>query len=426
MNAHSENNGREIEMLLSKCNRCGFCHDSCPTYRHSQNETQVARGRIQMIRSARNDVLHTYDPESAAMVDNCLLCRACVVNCPASVPTDEIIMRCRRESAAESGFSLFHHLVYRGLLPHRKRLELVGHLMRAADKGGAEHIRRLMVLTKAFETLTRMGSYLPKGMSSPARTFLKNRYRPHGRVKMRVGYFIGCATNVFSASVAKAIVRYLVEFGCLVEIPDVVCCGSPHESAGDLNVARELARRNINVLSAAECDVILSDCSTCAHGLTRYVQLLDPNDPAQEILQHHSWRIMDAASFIHEHLKPTPHKGKAARVVTYHDPCHAIRGLGVKEAPRELVRSIPNLDLVEMERADSCCGGAGSYCFRHPDMASRILAEKMTALKQTGASVLATACPACMLQLSAGIRQFGLDVDVRHPVELLAESAGLI
>jgi glycolate oxidase iron-sulfur subunit len=298
--------------------------------------------------------------------------------------------------------------------------------MRAAARGGAEQIRQLMSLTKAFETLSRMGSYLPQDLTPPARTFLERRYIPRGRVKLRVAYFIGCATNVFSASVAEALVKCLVELGCQVEIPDMVCCGSPHASAGDTETAQGLARRNAQALAQVACDVIVSDCATCTHGLTEYEHLLDPDDPAQEFVRAISCKIMDATSFLHRHFKPTGCDSPTRRVVTYHDPCHAVRGLGVKEAPRELIRSMPHLELVEMDRADSCCGGSGSYCFRHPDMSSRILAEKMTALKQTGANVLATDCPACMLQLKAGIRQFGLQVAVRHPVELLAERAGVI
>jgi glycolate oxidase iron-sulfur subunit len=215
--------------------------------------------------------------------------------------------------------------------------------------------------------------------------------------------------------------------GFWVSIPRACCCGGPHFSAGDTRKARRLARENIKILTAERPDVIVSDCATCAHTLHDYASFFPVGDPIQADIAVLSEKIVDISAFVLEHLGkqclfPEAVPGKVPVTVTWHDPCHAVRGLGGPKPPRELLHAIPGIHLVEMDHPDTCCGGAGSYTFRHPGMSQKILDQKIDDIVKTGASIVATACPSCILQLGAGLRRRGESVAVMHVMELVSRS----
>ncbi len=408
---------------ISRCNRCGFCQSVCPTYARSLSDTQVARGRIHLMRlllAGRYDWRE--DRGIAEKVDDCLLCGACVAACPSGVATDDLMRAARRDFLKVKGLSLFHKLVYRGGLSHRERLDRASFFLRLYEKSGARHLLYGRTLRRALDRLVYYESFLPAGLETPARQGLPSVLRPAGRPRLKVAFFIGCASNVFAARQVRAILEYLVGRGLEIHLPPVACCGEPHHSAGDAAEAARLARRNVGLLFYPDYDFIVSDCSTCAHALAHYDRLVPADSPEAALIRPKLPRVLEVNTLIREHLPPRPGDIKTGLdlKVTYHDSCHAVRGLGVREAPRELLRLIPGLELVEMEGADSCCGGAGSYSFSHPEMSGRIAESKVESIRRTGAGVLAVSCPACMLQLGAGLRRQGLAVEVRHPVELLA------
>lgn len=407
---------------LLQCNRCGFCQEVCPTYAATRNEFDVARGRIRMMRmmqEGRRDPGE--NPDVSDQVDQCLLCGACVANCPSGVPTDGIMQAAREDLLKKKGFSLFHSLLYRGVLTRRERLEKVSALVRLLDK---THIRNQVAktaATRAFSFIDHALSYLPAEFELPARGRLSVRNSQRGSAT--VGYFLGCGTDVFTPGVATASVDCLEKMGFSVFIPRVCCCGGPHFSAGDIRRARSLARENIAVLMDADLDFIVTDCATCAHTLVGYASFFPQNDPIQERIVHLTEKIKDISTFMYDWLcahprLPAPVPGGEEITVTWHDPCHAVRGLGGGESPRKLIQSIPGIYLVEMDLADSCCGGAGSYTFRHPDMSRKILDRKVDAVVRTGAAIVVTSCPSCILQLSAGLRRRHLNIRVMHVMEL--------
>jgi glycolate oxidase iron-sulfur subunit len=408
---------------ISRCNRCGFCQSVCPTYLATRDEAQVARGRIYLVRMLREG---RYDPardaDLAERVGECLLCRACVEGCPASVKTDEIMMAARRDFLKARGLGLFHRLVYRGALGRRERLERVASLMRLYGRSGAGHLVR--VLGKALGRLSYYDSFLPPGMERPARTRLPAVVRPAATPRMKVVYFLGCASNVFAAKTAISAVAYLAARGAEVLVPQVRCCGEPQRSAGDEVRARALAAWNAEAVFGAGADFITTDCSTCASSLAGYGGRL-PEGPLADLARAGAGKVVDLNTLVVESLglatdglRPC---GPAS--ACYHDPCHAIRGLGVKKAPRAVLSAIPDLELREMEGAAACCGGAGSYGFTHPKMSAALASGKVESVARTRAEILATSCPACALQLGAGLRRAGRSTPVAHPVELLARAA---
>ncbi|MDR2442543.1 MAG: (Fe-S)-binding protein [Deltaproteobacteria bacterium] len=412
---------------ISRCNRCGFCQSVCPTYLATRDETQVARGRIfltRMLLEGRYDF--TKDEDVLEKVNDCLLCQACVVNCPATVRTDDIMLAARRDFMEARGLSLFQKLVYRGVLSHRERLDRTSFLMRLYEKSGARNILYGKTLRRALDRLVYFDSFLPSGLNKPARTRLNEKMPAVNQPKMKVVYFLGCASNVFTSETVWSAVAFLNKLDVEVLIPKVSCCGEPHHTGGDEGEARRLAKKNVPLIFGVEADFIVTDCSTCASALRHYDKILGDCAEAA-IAKPKLSKVIDLATLVTEHLKPSSIDLKPLdiKTVTYHDPCHGIRGLGVKAAPREILKSIPGLELKEMEGADSCCGGAGSYCFTHPTMSGLISTGKVNNIAATKAEAVVTSCPACSLQLGAGLRRAGLDTQVAHPVALLAKSAGL-
>ncbi|MDR1043783.1 MAG: (Fe-S)-binding protein [Candidatus Adiutrix sp.] len=411
---------------IQRCNRCGFCQSVCPTYGQSRMEAQSARGRIRLVRLL-NDGQYDWrrDPGIAEKVDDCLLCRACVVNCPASVATDRIMLAARRDFLEIKGLSLFQRLVYRGALSHRERLERASTLMRLYEKSGARNILYSRVLRRTLDRLIYFDSFLPAGLEAPARGQLPEIVRPRGPARFKAVFFLGCASNVFGARTVRSLVNYLVSRGVELHLPKVACCGEPHRTTGDEREVRRLAAKNIPLIFKDNFDFIITDCSTCAHALAHYDQFIGEETPEAEKVRPLLARVKDVNTLVVEELGLEPDRLRPlpATKVTYHDSCHALRGLGVKSAPREIIKAVPGLTLVEMKAADSCCGGAGSYGFSHPEMSGRIAAAKVRNIQDSGADTLAVSCPACTLQLGAGLRRAGLELPVLHPVELLAAAA---
>ncbi len=412
---------------ISNCNRCGFCQSVCPTYAQSLDETQVARGRIHLLRlltTGRYDWRN--DQGIAEKVNDCLLCRACVAACPSAVATDDLMQAARRDFLKIKGLSLFQRLVYRGALSHRERLDRSSFLMRMYEKSGARNLLYADVLRRALDRLVYFDSFLPEDLEAPARGDLPEVVKPEGPVKMKVVYFLGCASNVFASRMVKTIVGYLARRGVEVHLPRVSCCGEPHRSAGDTAEAARLATVNARLIFGGDYDFIVTDCSTCAHALAHYDKFVAPESPEAEMIGPRLPKVLEINTLVRDHLglSATGLSPLAPTRVTYHDSCHAVRGLEVKEAPRDIIRDIPGLELVEMAGADSCCGGAGSFGFSHPAMSGRIAASKVDKISATEADILAVSCPACTLQLGAGLRRAGSPVKVLHPVELLARAEG--
>lgn len=415
---------QELLQQIRRCNRCGFCQDICPTYYYSKNEAQLARGRIRLIRLVHETTKDWgNDPELSHILRSCLLCKACVTNCPSSVPTDQLVVKAREKMNQAGGTTFLNKALYRGILSRRQRLPKLMTLARFYNKSGARWLVKNTRITSLFKNLGRLESYLPANLKKSARTQLPQLLKKVNNPKFKIGYFLGCATDNFFSDIARAAILYLQHMGCEVIVPPVSCCGGPHYSAGDLEEAGNLARTNLKYFLDEDYDYIISDCATCTATLKDYGRFFSGDE--QEKVQQFCAKVLDLNQFIVKHLS-FPELKPLNKTVTYHDPCHLVRGLGIKAEPREILQSIPGVTLVEMEHADWCCGGAGSYFLAHSDMSNTILQDKINFVQETGADILTTSCPACTMQLSAGLQQRGLEITVQHPVELLAASAGIL
>ncbi|MEW6661804.1 MAG: (Fe-S)-binding protein [Bacillota bacterium] len=405
-----------IKKEVMRCNRCGLCQDACPTYRATGEEMAVARGRNRMLRMAVDGQIEfEKEPAVFKMVDACLLCKSCVVNCPSNVATDKIMLAARSAWCRSHGLSLLQRMLYRGVFSHSNRTRFLNKLARFYQKSGTRWLVRKSGLAGASQGLRAAEAMLPAEISPNVRQVLLEKPLAKG-TGPQVTYFLGCAVENLVGNIGLATLDLLEALHCQVTIPDTNCCGAPHHNSGDQEEAVRLALKNVSLLVEKTSGPIITDCATCSNSLKEYPQWLAA--PAESSAQVMALRVKDVTSWLAEQGLSTEKLAPLPITVTYHDPCHLVRGLKVKEAPRKVLGFIPGLRLVEMKEADMCCGGAGSFSITHPELSRQVLKRKINNIMQTGAEAVVTSCPACTMQLTYGLKLFGLPLPVLHPVQL--------
>jgi glycolate dehydrogenase iron-sulfur subunit len=382
---------------LSTCVHCGLCLNYCPTYRATSLETESPRGRIYLMTQWQRGQLPFTD-ELARHIDLCLGCRTCEAVCPSGVPYGRIIEHGRAEVERLRGFDLKRTtstLAMRALLPHPRRLRAFGALTRAAQAVG-------------LTTLVPQGRQLPR---------LHGQYRPPaggmapaiGKRRHRVAFLTGCVMPILFPESHAAAVRLLQLAGCEVWFPpDQRCCGALFAHNGDLGSARILRDQNQAAFDPANFDLLVVDSAGCASHLKDFYPELGP-------------KTRDLFEFLAEAGLPEPSAEVKLRV-TYQDPCHLAHAQGITRQPRDLIRSLPGVEFVEMPHADLCCGSAGIYSALEPAMSGRILDEKLEALLSVDPEVVVTANPGCQMQLLSGLRSRGREIPVWHLAELIARA----
>ncbi len=405
---------------LDKCVHCGLCLNACPTYRELRVEMDSPRGRIyQMVQVASGaaEVNDSY----VEHLDLCLACRACETACPSGVPYGRLIEAARADIEARIErpwlTRLLRHLVFRKLLPSRTNLRLAGRLMQLNQRLGLTRLLRrtrlgeIESLAPAIETPFFYRYY---GQTLPA----------EGQQRFRVAFLGGCIANVSFARLNEATVRVLRRNGCSVDIPaGQTCCGALHVHAGIRDQARELARANIDALLAGNYDAIVTNAAGCGSTLKEYGELLEHDPEYSGRAVRFSALVKDVNEFL-AGIELNREMGPVRGVVTYQDSCHLAHGQRIRTEPRKLLSAIPELQFREMPLSDQCCGSAGIYNILHTDMALALLEKKMRVVNATGAQIVATANPGCMLQLRAGVARYGQGQRVVHVVELLDEAYG--
>ncbi|MEL7564162.1 MAG: (Fe-S)-binding protein [Dehalobacterium sp.] len=417
---------KELQEKILKCNRCGMCQDVCPTFKVTGNEVDVARSRIRFARMVMEDKYNWgEEQEMTQYLKSCLLCKACVASCPSSVVTDEIMMQARHQTNLARGLPLFNRVAYRGVFSHNFRLNVLGKLLRFYQKSGTRWVVKNSGVLKLLRNLGKAEGLIPVIPKASLRKQFPRILHTVPDPVHKVAYYPGCAINVFYSEVGKASIEVLEKNHCQVEVPETVCCGGPHQSGGDFEEAKRLARKNIDSFEKLNIEAIITDCATCGSILKEYVDLLEHDPDYREKAGKFSVKVKDINEFLCE-IGFSRVVGSLEAKVSYHDPCHLVRGQKITDPPREILQSISGLELREMKEADMCCGGAGSYGALYPEMSKKILERKINNFKDTGADFLVTSCPACMMQLEFGMREHGLKARVMHPVQLLAQAYRLI
>ncbi len=405
----------------SKCMKCGFCLSSCPVYNYDHIESHVARGRNVLIKKAGDGSIPV-NRAYGERLSYCLLCGRCEATCPAKVPSPDITLAARTDLVSKRGLTWRQRLVFHGILKHRslmaKLLGLAARVPGVSEKSG-----------KPFRHMADLASLFTGGLSIPrlSHPFLSARLpaltRPPKGSQARglVAIFPGCATEFFFADRGEEMVSALAEANFEVVYPKgLTCCGLAVRCAGDLATARQMARHNIEILSSF--DNIITGCATCSSALKDYGKWFPDSDPWQMRAKNLSARVSDLSQFlVREGFQPQP---SDPITVTYHDPCHLKWHQGISDEPRRLLRSIEGLKYIEMEGADECCGLGGAFSISHREASLAIQSRKMESIKKTGARVVVTSCPGCMIQLMDGVRRHGLNVEVMHISQLIRGQKG--
>jgi glycolate oxidase iron-sulfur subunit len=298
------------------------------------------------------------------------------------------------------------------------------------------HPQSFRWIVKMIDLNKRLGlvHLLPGELKSKADMFppaapesLQEALKKMGPVASRgpkVGYYPGCLTNSLYPHIGIDVVRVLQHHGYNVVIPhDTVCCGLPHKAAGEHAEHRRQARENIDFFLTQEVDYIVTNCATCTYALREYGHLFESDTELGARATTFSSKCHDIMEFLTDvsGLKVGP-RSLGDITVTYHDSCHLHRRLKVTKQPRKLLDALPGATFTEMPKANWCCGAAGSYGFKHPAIARKILEQKMGNCRSVEAQVITAGCLGCLMQLDYGRREFGLDCSVKHPIELLART----
>ena len=413
------------EADMYRCVHCGLCLSSCPTYVETRMEMESPRGRIALMKAV-NEGRVEITPRIVSHWEACLQCRACEAVCPSGVPYGRMMEHTRAQVRAHNrqsaGLGRVSRLFLRGALPHPGRLRFGAGLVRVYQRSGVQWLlRRTRLLRLVSGGLARMEAQLPP-MSArffgPSATIHPAR----GDRRMTVALLSGCVMPLMQGPTMESAVRVLTSNGCDVAVPlGQGCCGALNMHAGDLDAARAMARRNIDALTAAGAERIVTASAGCGSAMKDYHDLLQDDPDYAERARTFSQQTVD----ITELLVDLPLRAPTMplpRKVTYQDPCHLAHAQRITKAPRTILKSIPGLELIEMENSDLCCGGAGIYSMVQPELSGRLLRRRLTRIDATGADEVVTANPGCVLQIETGLKAQGKSTPVRHVVDILDEA----
>ena len=398
---------------IRKCVHCGICLPQCPTYRVLGEEMDSPRGRLYLMRAAAEGRIAVTDT-FAQHFDRCLGCRACESACPSGVPFGSLLEATRAQIERQGRSThrgLFTRFLY-AVFPHPQRLGGLLGLLRIYQRTGLQRLVRASGLLKLIPRLALMDTMLPAvpaGIDLPVLT--RARRVPLGRV----GVLTGCVQRHLYPHVNRDTVRLLSLAGYDVVVPRAQeCCGALSLHAGRLDEFRGQASALSGVFGA-DVDFVVANAAGCGSAMKEYGHWL-PDAPAARSL---AARTRDVTELLAEADLPL---GRLDVTVTYHDACHLAHGQRIRTQPRDLLRRIPGLRLVELTDSDLCCGSAGVYNLLEPAIADQLLEQKVTRILDTGASIVATGNPGCLLQIAKGVRARGAAIEVLHPVELLARA----
>ncbi|ABB13749.1 (Fe-S)-binding protein [Carboxydothermus hydrogenoformans] len=407
----------EIKQEFLKCMRCGNCQAVCPIYKETKMEAEVARGKIQLIKGVTEGVLKPTE-YLAEKIATCLTCLACQENCPSGVNYEKILLYGRDYLAKENGLPPVKKAIFKVL--RKPRLFNFGLKMASRFQGLAlKKVKGRPGRKLRFGLLEDHENRLLPEFSKETLVEKARSKQTSGKEKLL--YFPGCMINNVYVNVGEAVIAVLQHNGAQVVVPEKQsCCGTPARVHGDIESAKSLGRYVIDTYLAMDADYVITSCSTCGVTLRQgYVELFADEPEYLEKAKKLAQKTRDINEYLVEKGFIRPKKLNLK--VTYHDPCHLNRKLKVNKQPREILKVVLGENFREMKKPAVCCGGAGSFSLTHYPLSKAIGKKKALDIIETGAEVVATSCPGCMLQLNDALAKEGSNIKVLHVAELLAE-----
>jgi len=420
-----EHKYEEWQQQLVKCIRCGTCRSVCPVFQVSDNENTTARGKVKLLEAVSEGKL-TLTPELQARMSKCLLCKACAVGCPSGVKTDELFLSARRALAAQNGLPLAKRLAFTGLT-YRKLFDLglkMGSLFQGLVFKDAPDGRGKLARIPLPGAGLGQRRIIPPLATTPLRSRVPE-INTVAAPKARVAFYTGCMLNYVYPESGEAIVKILKAHNVEVVIPaKQSCCGTPAFTSGDYQVGRYLAEENVKLLAAGNYDGIITGCASCGAALKHEYGAIIEDPEIKQLWENMSEKVKDITEFVvGEGIKQDLREVRAK--ITYHDPCHLVRGMGVSKEPRQLLQALPGVDYAEMKDAAKCCGAGGTFSMSHYDVSRTINDWKLDNAEKTGATILATGCSACRMHITDGLGQRHSQMKVVHTAEIIAKAYGL-
>ncbi|MFB9755599.1 (Fe-S)-binding protein [Paenibacillus hodogayensis] len=419
---------------LTNCMRCGFCQAACPTFLETGLEAASPRGRIALMKAVVDGVMEP-DQSFREQMDLCLGCRACEPVCPADVKYGHLLEETRDslEQHVEHRWYInaARKAAFKELFPKPKRMKLLGTMLRTYQKSGLQKVARGSGIMKLFpKNMRDMEKILPEASGKGVVELFGTRVPAKGQKIATVGMFRGCLMDVMFTETNRKTVQLLSEAGFEVLIPEAQnCCGALHAHSGEIDQAKQLARQNVRAFREAGVDYIASNAGGCGALLVEYDHLLHDEGDYADDAKWFASRVKDVSQLLLEKgrlpqfSQPADQSNPNGQpfTITYQDSCHLRNVMRSSNAPRNLMKRVANVNFVELQGADRCCGSAGIYNIVQTEMANQILEHKMEHVKETNAHVLITSNPGCLLQMKLGIEREHLSdkMEAVHIVDFL-------
>ncbi len=405
-----------MAQAVEKCVHCGFCLPACPTYRELGTEMDSPRGRIVLMKEVLEGTLSVAD--AGPHVDACLGCLACEPACPSGVPYRDLVSAYRANTEPQRSRPLMEKLrrkLVSATIPHPARFQFAARAARLAKP-----------LAKVLPTALRpMLELVPDEPLAPLVVYPPSIPPPDGvPVRARVALLLGCAQQVLDADINDATVEVLNRNGIEVIVPETQgCCGALSWHVGDLPAAQKSAIKNLAAFPA-DVNAIITNAAGCGSGIHEYPLILK-GTRAEAAAVAFAERTCDISVFLAKlgaDLAPIPTPTRPLRIA-YHDACHLSNAQGVTAQPRDLLRAIPGVEVIEVPDGTTCCGSAGSYNIDQPDIAASLGRQKAQHLRATGADLVATGNIGCLTQIKTHLaKDGGPPLPIRHTIQILRDA----
>ncbi|MCK9425761.1 MAG: (Fe-S)-binding protein [Ignavibacteriaceae bacterium] len=413
--------------ILTQCMHCGMCLATCPTYELTKLERSSPRGRIKLIKYVAEGKLELSNLFAEEM-NFCLDCQACETACPAGVQYGKMVESARVViEHSNVGSSKINKVIKKFLLnsvvAKHSRLKLLARFLYFYQNFGIRTIAiKLLSIFPFAKKMIEIESLTPKISKVFSSEGLKEITFPENPSKYKIAFSTGCIMDIAFAEINFDTVDVLQKNQCEIITPkNQVCCGSLHAHNGEIEKAKELAKKNLDIFSEFEYDFLISNSAGCGAFMKEYIHLFVDDPQYSEKARGFSIRVKDISEFL-ANIEPNKQMSPLEEKVTYHDACHLCHSQKVMEEPRKVLQQIPGLNFIPLEESTWCCGSAGIYNVTRHDDAEKILERKMKNLQETGADVVVTGNPGCIGQLKHGIEKYGLKMEVLHTISLVKKS----
>ena len=416
---------KELEDQMTVCMKCGMCQAVCPLFADTGREADVARGKLALLDGLLHQMFE--DPEGVSTrLNKCLLCGSCAANCPSGVNVLEIFIKARAILAGFQGLPPAKKVIFRGMLAHPELFDMIGEWGARFQKLFTRPVNDVIGTSCARIRSPLIGDRHFRPLAeTPFHKQLPELHTAAGASGLKVAFYVGCLADKIFPPLARATVAVLQHHGVGIFMPpNQACCGIPAVSSGDTDTFQKLVRHNIRQLAAEPFDYLVTSCATCTSTIKEiWPMMVRADDGLQKAARDLADKTLDIHQFLVSEVGiQAVASSDGGKTVTYHDPCHLKKSLKVFAEPRVILNASRGYRFKEMSESDWCCGMGGSFNVQYYEISSHIGERKRNNIVSTGCEIVATGCPACMMQLSDALSRAGDRIAVKHPIEIYAES----